>query len=221
MRSVHSVGVVVAVAGLAWTAGAGVISDVSHFSSIPTTLVDFETNGGGSPVILAEGGTLLMPAGEYGALGITFSPQVHWVNDGSSDFDSAQAIGGSLDNAIPSSAVNVFTLSFSTPVRSFGLWVVNNHNVDAAGPIFEARDASNQLIESVQFNGGLIDGTVGVASYGFMGVWSATPIASVTITKQAAIFDDLRISPDVPAPACGAVLGAAGLWSLRRRRMIR
>lgn len=198
-------------------AHAGVISDASYFNPLPTTLIDFETDGLGSPVSLIEGQIMLMPAAEYASVGVTFSPQVYWVNDASGDFDSAQALGGSLDNAIPSSAVNTFTINFSVPVQAFGLWVVNNSTADPNGPTFTARDGSNQVIESVQFNGALVDGTVGVASYGFMGIFSPTQISSVTITKQAAIFDDLRFST-APTPGALGVLGVAGLLAKRRRR---
>lgn len=211
-----------AVAGtvLASHAFAGVISDSSFFNSIPSTLIDFETNGAGAPLTLVDGQIALMPGAEYAAMGVTFSPNIYWVNDQSAVFDTAQTLGGSLDHAIPSSQVNAFTMSFSVPVRSFGFWVVSN--TAFADPVFVARDASNNILETVTFTGGLVDGVVSsanvTAAYGFMGVYSSTPIASVTITKGAAIFDDLRFSSTVPAPG----LLPAGLVLLtiaqRRRR---
>lgn len=211
-----------AVAGtlVATHALAGVISDASFFDSIPSTLIDFETDGAGSPLTLVDGQISLMPGAEYAALGVTFSPNIYWVNDQSSVFDTAQSLGGSLDHAIPSSQVNAFTMSFNVPVRSFGFWVVSN--TAFADPVFVARDASNNILETVTFTGGLVDGVVTsanvTAAYGFMGAYSATPIASVTITKGAALFDDLRFSSTVPAP--GVI--PAGLLVLtiaqRRRR---
>lgn len=210
-----------AIAGLfvASHALAGVISDSSFFDSIPSTLIDFETDGAGSPLTLVDGQFAPMPGAEYALMGVTFSPNIFWVNDQSPVFDTAQSLGGSLDHAIPSSQVNTFTMSFGVPVRAFGFWVVSN--LAFADPVFVARDSSNQVIDTVIFTGGLIDGTVTsanvTAAYGFMGIHSPTPIASVTITKGAAIFDDLRFS-SVPSPSLlpAGLLALAAAW--RRSR---
>jgi hypothetical protein len=224
---------VLGVAGLALCAGAAhgaIISDASFFDSKPTTLITFETNGAGSPVTLLQGQSLAMPANEYAALGVTLTgigSSVYWVNDGNAAFDAAQTVGASPTVSIPSSLNNSFTLTFSTEVRAFGFFVANNRLIDSTGPVFVARDAGGNVIETVTFgnatNGSpFVDGTFTIpnttADYGFMGLVSSVPIASVTVTKQAAILDDLRFSA-VPAPGMGAatILGA-GLLGLRRRR---
>ena len=96
-----------------------------------------------------------------------------------------------------------FLIVFSGQIRAFGVWVVNN-NMKAVIPTFTALDAGGGTIETVQFAGAAIDGTIGgIADYGFLGIVSATPIASVRMVKDATIFDDLRFSD-------AAGLGRAG-----------
>jgi hypothetical protein len=200
---------------------AAIIDSASFFQSIPHTLIDFETDGLGNPLSLIDGQSAVMPAAEYAAAGVTFVSAVRWVNDASPAFDAAQAIGGSPDHAIPSAFVGNFAFTFSVPVRAFGMWVINNDGADPAGPSFLAYDANNVLIESVQFQGALIDGNVNdgntVATYGYMGIHADRDIARVEVRKVAATFDDLRFSA-VPAPGVAGLAGIAGLLGLRRRR---
>jgi hypothetical protein len=199
---------------------AGIITDPSFFASIPTTAINFETNGAGAPVVLIQAQSVTMPANEYAALGINVGANVAWVNDGSPVFDAAQAIGGTLDNALISPDPT-FTITFLTTTRSVAFFVVNNRGADAAGPHFTARDAQGNILEAVVFSPTFLDGTITgpnvTADYGFMGVFSSTPIASLTVVKQAAIFDNLRFSP-LPAPGALALLGAGGLLAMKRRR---
>jgi hypothetical protein len=199
---------------------ATVIDSVAYFQSLPHTLIDFESDGQGNPLSLADGQSLVMPLSAYSPQGVTFLNQVRWVNDGSPAFDTAQDIGGSLDHAIPSAFVNSFAFTFSVPVRAFGFWVVNNQGADPAGPIFRAYDAQDNLIDSVQFNGTLIDGTVNdgttVAGYGIMGLAADRDIARVEVQKVAAIFDDLRFTP-VPAPGPIALAGLGTILLVGRR----
>lgn len=214
-----------AMAGSAGLAHAGLITDASFFNSVPTALINFETDGLGTPIVLAQGGTQQMPNGAYANVGVVFlgiagGPPVYWVNDGAAAFDAAQALGGSLNNAIPSSLCNAFTITFSVNVKAFAFFVANNRTVDPLGPTFVARDSGGNILETAQWGAAFVDGTItaaGVtADYGIMGIFSATNIASVTITKQAAIMDDLRYS-SVPAPGAVA-LGGAGVCVLVRRR---
>lgn len=212
-------------AGLAATALAGgaqasVIDSASFFTSIPHTLIDFETDHNGDPLDLIDGQSQVMPTTAYQSMGLIFVTPIRWVNDGSAAFDAAQGVGGSPDHAIPSSFHNVFEMSFTVPVRAMGMWVVNNADASTL-PTFVAYDSANQVIDTAVFSGPLVDGTVTVggttAQYGFMGILADRDIARVEITKQFAILDDLRFSA-VPAPggvglACGALA-----MGLRRRR---
>jgi len=197
-----------------------VIDSASFFGGIPHTFFSFELDGLGVPVTLLNGQSRAMPGGEYSTMGLVFNPPVRWVNDATPAFDAAQTIGASPTNAIPSSLVNTFDITFTLPVVSVGVFVVNNRLADPAGPWFEAFDAQGILLESVQLSGSLIDGTVTTpnvtADYGFMGIFATRPIARITVHKQAAILDDLYISP-VPSPGGAAFLGVLLLSRHRAR----
>ena len=197
------------------------IADAGFFLDKPSTLITFETDGAGNPVTVQDGLSLAFPGNEYAAFGVLFNPAVAWVNDAGPDFDAAQAIGGSMPIGIPGSGIDNFTLSFSVPVRAFGFWVVKAGTVL---PSFTALDDQGQVIDSVVFDSNFVDGTAGVASFGFMGITADRNIASVQITKHAALFDNLYFSP-IPEPgtlslALFGALGMAG-WllgpALRRR----
>jgi len=202
----------------------GIITDKSFFNGLPNTLIDFETRGNGTPLVLIDGQTMSLPTSEYSAQGALFSSGVNWVNDGTPAFNAAQNLAGLGPNAVPSTAINTFTITFTGTVRSFAVWIANNFMVDANGPSITARDGSNQIIRTESFGnqtGGspFVDGRVSVADYGYIGIWSQTPIASVTITKNTAIVDNLCFSSEVPAPGVVALpaIGAA-LFATRRRR---
>jgi hypothetical protein len=163
-----------------------------------------------------------MPSDAYAPQGVLFTgTNMSWVNDGNSAFDAAQTIGGSPTISIPSSLCNQFTMTFTVPVRAFGFFVVNNRTADPIGPTFVARDAQGNILDTASWDAKFIDGTITTpsttADYGFMGITTPELIASVTVTKQAAIMDDLRFSP-VPTPGAIALGAAAGLVGLRRRR---
>lgn len=198
------------------TAIAGPILDASYFSGVPHALIDFETDGTGNDVSLNQATSIPMPADAYAPRGVLFSQAIRWVNDGDADFDAAQAIGGSLDVAVPGAASDDFVLQFLEPVRAFGFWVVNRRQ-SAVVPSFEARDASGELIGSVTFSGNAIDGTIGIAQYGFLGIAAEQDIYSVRIRKDAALLDDLRFI-SMPEPGSMLVFGlAAGVAAKRRR----
>jgi hypothetical protein len=193
---------------------ADVLGDASYFNAIPHTLVTFEVDGSGNPVILFNGSSQSMPVNEYAGLGFTFNVPVSWVNDGGVSFDAAQAIGGSPENAIPGGSNDFFRILFTNPVKAFGFWVVNN-NTASPTPQFTALDELNQPIEQAVFQGALIDGSIGAADYGFMGISSTTPIHAVEILKQATIFDNFRFAV-VPEPASSVIFlvafGVAVAW---------
>lgn len=198
------------------------INNVGFFNAIPHTLIDFETDGAGASVSLIDGESLAMPSNEYAPQGVLFAGGLFWVNDGSSVFDTAQAIGGSGDIAIPSSACNQFTITFTNSIFAMGFWVVNNVSIPSTPPTIAAYDAANNLLGTVEFGGIFIDGQVSngatTAEYGFMGLSSATAIDHVVVSKQFAIFDDLRYSAvPSPGPLVLAAFGA-GLLFLKRKR---
>jgi hypothetical protein len=192
---------------------AGIILDADFFSGIPHTLVTFEADGSGNPVNLYNGETRPMPFDEYATLGFTFNPEIIWVNDKGVNFDAAQAIGGSPENSI-SAWNNNFFINFSVPVQVFGFWVVNNNKARVT-PVFEAYGA-NGLIETVRFEGAAIDGTIGIADYGFLGIVADEGITGIHTTKEATIFDNFMFSA-IPEPATILLLALGSLFLTRRR----
>lgn len=188
------------------------IDDQAFFASIPHTFIPWELNGSGLPVMLANGGAQPMPVNEYASSGVTFVGQPWWVNDGGADFDAAQLIGGSPEISLIATSPELI-MHFSVPVRAFGFWVISN--VTAPGdPTLQARDGDGIVIESVSLTGPLLDGTIGLADYGFMGILSDVNIASVRITGAATEYDNFRFSA-VPEPGTLALLSV--LLFLRRR----
>lgn len=217
-------------------ASADPIADRGYFGP-GATVIDFESRGDGAPVVsddldpLLEGETMLLPAGEYASSGVVFSQDIFWVNDGTPTFDAAQILGGlsgqggSQSLSIPSTWIGAFDMIFTTPVEAFGFFVADNWSEEGREAVsFQAYDASDALIDSQVFAGGFVDDTVtalnSTAAYGFMGISRSddqNPISRVTITKGAAILDDL-VFTQVPAPGAVGVLGVAGAVVAGRRR---
>lgn len=208
-----------AVCLLAGSASAASILDASFFDPITHTLINFDTDGAGEQIFLNDfipNNYTSMPAAEYAAQGVTFSQDLQWVNEPEgSSFDAAQAIGGSPDISIPGPPNDDFYLYFSGTVKAFGFFVINK-TTNLVTPAFSAYDATGGLIETVSFTESFIDGTTGTAAYGFMGIESEVPIASVRIAKDSTALDDLRFSA-IPEPASLVLLGLGSLAMLRRR----
>jgi MYXO-CTERM domain-containing protein len=239
-RRCARVRLILAAAGAAATctvANADPVTDRAFFGP-EATVIDFERRWDGTQVVsadldpLLEGETMPLPANEYASLGVTFGTDLWWVNDGTAAFDAAQILsglagqGGSQSLSIPSTWLDSFDLHFTTPVDAFGFFVADNWSEPKrAAVVFEAYDASDNLIDVAIFGGAFVDDTVSVlnttAAYGFMGISrndEQNPIARVSITKGAAILDDL-VFTQVPTPGAVGMLGLAGaLSSIRRRR---
>jgi hypothetical protein len=194
---------------------AGIILDADFFSGIPHTLVEFEKDGSGNPVILTNGDSRPMPSDEYAAFGFTFDPVIEWVNDASDAFDAAQAIGGSPEISIPSATKDDYFINFSVPVRAFGFWVINNSWVGVI-PVFEAYGASG-LVETVRFEGDAIDGNIGRADYGFLGIVADEDITGIHTTKEATIFDNFMFS-SIPEPATLLLLFLGAVMMRRKQK---
>lgn len=204
-------------------AQAGIITSPTYFAEIPHTTINFETDGGGNPISLIQGQSLVMPVNAYAAQGVTFNAPIRWVNDGNAAFDGAQAALGSGNIGIPSSYATTVDFNFGGTVRAFGFFLVNNSRIDPVGPTVTAYDGDGNIIQSLAWGAPFIQGTLAsgstTADYGYIGLTSSTPIARVVVVKQAAMLDDLSFgNPTVPAPASLGAMGLAGVFAMRRRR---
>ncbi len=212
-------------------AGAGTINDSSFFDSVVgSTMIDFETDGSGGSVNLLNGQSSAFGANEYASLGVVFSGGNQWVNDGGVSFDAAQLLSGiSGENSIPGATLDTFSIEFTTEIDAVGFWIANNYVTDSTGPTIVAYDDTNTILESVNFgtidsSSIFVDGRIGVADYGFMGLTTDVPIARIEITKDAAILDDFIFGdvtqpPVIPLPhAAGMGLAGLAIVTMRRRR---
>lgn len=218
--------------------GATVIDSRAYFENIEHTLIDFETRGDGSPVIITQPlGGLIIPANEYEAQGFLFDERLGVWQEmrgptcdllGCSEGDALLKIGS------PSTALsggpNGRGIVFTQEVHAFSIGVVQSFwatypATQEAAPTVIAFDAMGSEIGRVSLWGELIDGGYGewdgvvpLIAYGEIGLASATPIArlEITVTGQSA-FDDLRFS-SVPAPGAMVVMGVGIALISRRSR---
>lgn len=207
-------------------ADAAIINDRTFFDSIPHTEINWESRGNGDPVLngsnipLINGETFPMPLTEYAAQGITFLDQVNWVNDGNGSFDAAQLVGGgSPILSIPSANIDFFRIRFDVPIRGFAFFVANNRVDDPTGPVIVAKDINGNVLETINWGPTFIDGSVGVADYGYFGLQTQALIRTIEISKQSAILDNF-IYAEIPSPgaAFALLLTGAGLGARRVRK---
>ncbi len=173
----------------------------AYITGQPRTEITFELDGSGQTVSVLPDLTKTLPANEYINQGFYFDRNLYWVNDSGSDFDAAQAIGGSLQIAIPGSSKNDFYISFDVFVRSFGFWVVQWTGADS-DVTFEIWGESG-LLDTVVFTGLAVDGQIGIAEYGFLGYTADELILDIHVTKDAAILDNFifsRYPVELPDP---------------------
>ena len=227
--------VLVVALGMNVTASAGIIIDDKSDFAGDYTVIDFETWGDGRPIDLEEGLYDLMPADEYGHLGVTMSaspstgypPQSNLivVNGAGPQSDAAQALVGSPPNTLADFDRHGFLrFDFQIPVNAIGIAVMRSTAGEALR--LGVFDASSTLIEAVDFDAAVIDGAILGSDfgnpfdteYGFFGVFSPTcDISYALLTDDLSSVDDLHFGI-IPEPGSVALLGLVGLGVLMRRR---
>jgi PEP-CTERM motif-containing protein len=191
---------------------ATVLSGPEYFNTIPHAFVDFETDGSGATVLLGENSSRSMPSDEYATLGFTFDTGASWLNDGGSSTQQAQAIYGGGINVMKFPYQNIFSIYFSTPIDAFGFWLMKS-NLSVNNPLFEAYTyGSNGLIETAEFSGSLIDDSIGVIDYGFLGITTDQPITRIDITTNATLTLDNFMFVQVPEPTTLLLISLGGLF---------
>jgi PEP-CTERM motif-containing protein len=201
-------------------ARAAIVLDSDFFLGIPHTLLTFETDGSGSPVVLGGGNFTYFEGNEYAHLGFTFAPGVSegvaWVGG----YLNMEPIpGGTPEIALAARDNNGdFFIDFSIPVRSFGFLVI--HGSSRPGiPAFEAY-SSDDLVQTVRFQGDAINGITDGVDYGFLGIALDQDITRVHVTGDVASLDNFTFSP-VPEPAAlSLLLLGTGFMAVRKRNRV-
>lgn len=222
-------GFLLAVYSIAQQALGAPIFDQSAFDGHPSTLVDFESLGDGTPYNLPEGGVGGVLGGQYGSLGFTiFAPDPLVVNASDADSEAALAQVGSLQTSLllmGGSGDQVGFIFERDDIYSAGISIVRKTDSITGPLILRVRDRNASLIAEIEYDSSFIQGQIGLFDYGFIGFASDVPLGNFLFdfsqNNDIAIqYDDFVFSTEqVPAPsAAWAMLGAAGFAGTRRRR---
>jgi len=148
------------------SASASIIEDKSDFVG-DFTVIDFETWGDDTPLVLDEGDFIELAGDEYADLGVTITSSINiWGNEcahvGSgtenAQADAAHAQAGSPANVMfGSGSYRYVRLDFPIPVNAVGVSVMNWTDGDPVRKKFYNTD--NTPIESLAFDDADFDGT--------------------------------------------------------------
>jgi hypothetical protein len=166
------------------------ITDPGFFSAISHTQLSFEQDGAGvtfSPIISNQ----TLPSTEYASSGVSFLPNTRLARDSDSCFRLVQDFaGGSTPYGLVASQTQ--SMVFNPPVSAFGCVFVA---IAFQNATFTAKDINGAVIETAEFTGPFVDGTgCGFLEYGFIGITSSTPIASVDVAAFSGFIDNLRFA---------------------------
>ncbi len=217
--------------GAAQAGAVQVISDRAEFVG-DFTVIDFETRGDGTPIVLNPGGQLNLNANEFLSLGVQITSSTSWFaqprilnTSPSAQLHAGQMIAGSPPNALfDGSFLSLLHFAFARPVNAVGIAVFDV--INAGDVTLDIYDFLSRPIASITFGGSLIDGVIpgadyGMAddlAYGFIGIYSPdVMIGSATLRKDITLFDDLHFGmiPEPGSLMTLALLAVAG-WSARR-----
>jgi hypothetical protein len=209
------------------SASASIIDDKSDFVG-DFTVIDFETWGDGTPIELEPLEAISISSFAYASLGMTITASdVLLIGRVTAD----QTTIGLAATGSPPNILGVFgrhgwvRLDFDVPVNAVGLSVLNWSNGDPVALWFY--DSADMLLESVAFNGQVVDGTIqgtGFGNpfdidYGFVGAFCPNgQIAYAVATDDLTVFDDLHfgVIPE-PTTLVFLVFGSLAVVSTRRR----
>ena len=213
-----------------------VIDDKSDFDGGAFTVIDFESLGDGSPLLLGEGRWIELEPDEFATRGVRISAHMNFMGrerafiaNGipSERFDLAHELVASSPNVLfaPNRGDNGhLRFDFVAVINAFGVAVISNSI--GRGERMEAFNSMDQLLGVLDFEKELVDGTLlgskygfeGNLSFGFFGMYFPdASIDHVIITKGASSFDDLYFGV-IPEPSTLLLLFGGGLVAMRRRR---
>ena len=211
-------------------AGTQFFTDPGFMNSIPHTLIDFETNKFGEPIVLAEGEVFGTQGSFYNDLGILFSAQTLLIGNPTGDVDTAVSTGASPNNVMgleprnqhPAIAASISPISSGEkPFSAFGVFIVADTRF-AGGLRFDLLAFDGTLIDTVSIDDSVLVDVFGTARSGFIGFETDEAVATVGIfspTLSAYAFDDLRFA-FVPSAGTFGPLALAGLTALGCRRRV-
>ncbi len=202
-----------------------IIDDKSQFVG-DFTVIDFETFADGTPIILEPGhGGSILP-NFYASLGVWITAEtvpVIFRGDFPQWLAAHEASGSGLNAISDVGGSGFLRFDFALPVNAFGLAVM--HVPDRGAVSFAAFDAGDQLIQSVDFVGNVVDGVVPGSKfgspfdyeYGFLGLYTPSrEIAYGVVSQGSSSFDDLHYGI-IPEPwTLALLLGAIGAVGLTR-----
>jgi len=205
-------------------AEATIVTDPTFFDRVPHALIDFETFGDGTPVVLPEGGVDIRFGDEYIPQGLLLGLADYLYGNPSNidELEAAHMAVGSGDILMGferQGASDPPAMAFTNgPARSFGFAFVRNTARDTAMTL-TLIDVQGELITFFTQDDFVTLGQVGDLEYGFAWMTSDTPFRSVVFnanTFNGVFFDDIRFGA-IPSPGTGVVV-VAGLVAAHRHR---
>lgn len=205
----------------------------SAFEGVPTTYVDFETRGDGTPFNLNEGEVAPLDRNQFGHLGFAVdAPDPLIGNDPDPTVEAVLSLVGSLEHAIflmggSGSEVGFAFAGFQ--IRSVGISVIRNTSFltgDLVALIYTQAGPGQpvSILEHAVYDSSFLQGQSGNIDYGFIGFTTDQPIIGFVFDfanqdDNYILYDDLVFSTQtVPAPSCGLVISLGVLARSRRKR---
>jgi len=199
-------------------------TDPGFLDDTPHTLIDFETDKDGNPIVLDDGEAGGLLGSFFNKQGILFASEII-IGNPTGDADAALIAGGSPENRMGfedndgSSGIAPID-SADNPFHTFGIFIME-HVPSASSLAMELRTFEGGLIDSVAIDESILVDQIGDIRFGFIGFETTEPVAFVGFRTETFFsygFDDLRFAV-VPSPGAAPLLvGACAFGVVRRRR---